>query len=335
MHRDIVVIGASAGGIDALRAIFAGLPPDFPGSICVVLHISSESPGVLDKILDRAGPLPSITVRTSQRLQPGRIYLPAPDHHLVIEPSVARATRGPKENRFRPAIDPLFRSAAQTYGPRAIGVILSGGLDDGTAGLWAIKQLGGIAIVQDPDEAIAPSMPKSALEHVRVDYCVAVAKISDLLIRLAREPLEEEGGYTVPEKMKIEVNIAREKQPLEAGVEKLGEPSTFACPECHGVLLQVKEGDRDRFRCHTGHAYTAEALIAEYDEAIEKSLSSSVRALQEKVLLVRHFADHARERNDNELAERLTQRANHAEQRSELIRQTVLGAAPDKSSDAT
>ncbi|HET8727032.1 MAG TPA: chemotaxis protein CheB [Alphaproteobacteria bacterium] len=323
MRRDIVVIGASAGGIDALRSIAAGLPPQFPASICVVLHVSPESPGILDKILDRAGPLRAVQVHSSQRLQPGVIYVAAPDHHLIVEPSVVRATRGPRENRFRPAIDPLFRSAAQTYGPRAIGIILTGSLDDGTAGLWAIKRLGGKAIVQDPAEALAESMPLNALQYVEVDHCVPVSEIPGLLVRLTAEPIEKEGGYTVPESMNIEVDIARAKDPLEAGVEQLGEPSTYACPECHGVLLRVKEGDRARFRCHTGHAYSAETLIAEFDQAIENALWNSIRALQEKVLLIEHLADHARERDDRQLAAALAQRADDAHQRAELVRRAV------------
>jgi two-component system chemotaxis response regulator CheB len=323
MRRDIVVIGASAGGIDALRSIAAGLPQQFPASICVVVHLSPDSPGILDKIVDRAGPLPAVQVHSPQRLRPGVIYVAAPDHHLIVEPSVVRATRGPKENRFRPAIDPLFRSAAQTYGPRAIGVILTGSLDDGTAGLWAVKQLGGKAIVQDPADALADSMPRNALDHVKVDHCVSLAEIPGLLVRLTAESIEKEGGYTVPESMNIEVNIARAKDPLQAGVEQLGEPSTYACPECHGVLLRLKEGDRARFRCHTGHAYSAETLIAEFDQAIEAALWNSIRALQEKVLLIQHLADHARERDDRPLAEALTQRADDAHQRAEVVRRAV------------
>src|SRR5687767_3732333 len=152
----IVVIGASAGGVDALRAIVAALPADFPAPICVVVHTSPQSPSILDQILDRAGPLTAAAACNGERIRPGRIYVAPPDCHLVIEPGVLRVTRGPKENRFRPAVDPLFRSAAQVYGPAATGVVLTGNLDDGTAGLWAIKQLGGISIVQDPADALFP-----------------------------------------------------------------------------------------------------------------------------------------------------------------------------------
>jgi two-component system chemotaxis response regulator CheB len=328
MRRDLVVIGASAGGIDAIRAIVAGLGRDFPAAICAVIHTAAESPGVLDKIIAAVGTLKAVTVRTTERIRPGTVYVSPPDHHLIVEPSVARATRGPRENRFRPAVDPLFRSAAQTYGPRAIGVILTGGLDDGTAGLWAIKQLGGVAIVQDPANALAASMPQNALAHVDVDHCLPLERIAPLLRSLVDEDIAEQGGYTVPEPMRIEVKIAGEAAPLEAGVEKLGDPSTYACPECHGVLRSVKEGDRVRFRCHTGHAYSMEALISEFDSAIDTALWTSVRALQEKVILFRSLAEDARHMRDDALARSLATRADETLRRAELVRIATL-AAPD------
>src|SRR5215831_13206282 len=162
MRRDVIVIGTSAGGIEALRALVKQLPAGFPASISVVMHTAPESPGVLDEILKRAGRLPAVIPKDRERMVPGHIYVAPPDHHLLLEPGILRVTKGPKETRFRPAVDPLFRSAAQTYGPRVIGVVLTGGLDDGTAGLWAIKRLGGIAVVQDPEDALVPSMPRNA-----------------------------------------------------------------------------------------------------------------------------------------------------------------------------
>lgn len=324
MRRDLVVIGASAGGIDALRSLVAGMRPDFRAAMCVVVHVSPESPGILDLILRRAGRLPALVVRDSERLRPGVVYVPPPDRHIVIEPSVVRAVRGPKENRFRPAVDPLFRSAAQTYGPRAIGVILSGSLDDGTAGLWAVKQLGGIAIVQDPTEAAAASMPRSALAHVDVDHCVSISELPALLEQLTGEDLVEAGGYKVPAHMRIEVKMARAEPALDVGAERLGVPSTYTCPECHGVLRRIEEGGRVRFRCHTGHGYTVESLIADMDHAIEDSLWSAVRALQEKVLLVRHLERHARESGDTEARAAYQQLAAHAQARADSVRSAVL-----------
>ena len=323
MPKDIIVIGASAGGLEALRAPAASLPADLAASVFVVLHTSAESPGMLAGILERSGPLPAVTAKNGERIRPGRAYVAPPDHHLIVEPGVVRVTRGPKENRFRPAIDPLFRSAAQTYGPRVVGVILSGYLDDGTAGLWAVKQLGGTAVVQDPADALVDSMPLSALRHVRVDYCLPLAEVAPLLVRLSEEEAEE-GAFEVPEETRIEVNIALADQALEAGVLKLGGPSNYACPECHGVLLQLKEENRIRFRCHTGHAYSLESLVAEIDEAIEESLWSAIRSVEEKVLLMSHLAEHVRASEDGPAAEQFVRAAEAAQRRADLVRQAVM-----------
>jgi two-component system chemotaxis response regulator CheB len=327
MQRDIVVIGTSAGGIEALRTIVNHLPDDFPAALFAVVHTSPNSPGVLASILERAGSLPARCVQESEVIRPGRIYVPRPDHHLIVDAGVARSTRGPKENRFRPAVDPLFRSAAQAYGPRVIGVILTGGLDDGTAGLAAVKQLGGTAVVQDPNDAMYPSMPRNALEHVRVDHCVPLAEIAPLLVHLTREVVEEKGRITVPEEIRIEVDIAKEDNALEAGVMKLGEPSIYACPECHGVLLQVKNKadaqGRVRFRCHTGHAYSIESLLSDMQERTEESLWSAIRAIEEHVLLLRHMADHLGD-GASETAGDLRRRAEQAASHAELVRKAVL-----------
>src|SRR5690606_8650053 len=227
MRRDLVVIGASTGGIEALRSIAGDLPSDFPASVCAVVHMSPDSPGILASILHGASRLSARCVQTREPLIPGTIYVPRPDHHLLVEPARVIARRGRKENRFRPAVDPLFRSAAQTYGPRVIGVILTGGLDDGTAGLWTVKRLGGVAVVQDPDDALVGSMPRNACAHVQVDHCVPLREIAGLLVRLAAEDIAQAGGYTVPEPVRIEVDIARADPALEAGVDRLGEPSIY------------------------------------------------------------------------------------------------------------
>ena len=329
MRRDLVVIGASAGGIDALRVIVGNLPADFAASMMVVIHTAPDSPGVLGPILARAGQLSAVTVARAERLRPGTIYVPCPDRHLIVEPGLVRATHGPRENRFRPAIDPLFRSAAQAYGPRVIGVILTGGLDDGTAGLWAVKQLGGIAVVQDPDEALVDSLPRNALLHVKVDHKVTLDEIAPLLVKLTRQDISAEGGYIVPEPIKIEVDIAKATGGLDSGVQSLGRPSQYACPECHGVLRQLDEGERIRFRCHTGHAYSSDSLMAEFDQAIETSLWSSIRALQEKAMLMRQLAQNAEAHEDEPLARRLQEHAAQAIRRADHLRQATLTPADD------
>jgi two-component system chemotaxis response regulator CheB len=324
MQKDIVVIDASTGGIEALRILASGLPENFAGTLFVVIHTSADSPGFLASILGRAGVLPATCVTGREPIEAGRIYVPSPDHHLLLERGSVCVTRGPKENRFRPAVDPLFRSAAQAYGRRVIGIVLTGGLDDGAAGLLAVKQLGGTAIVQDPAEALFPSMPRSAMERVEVDYCVPISEMASLLVRLTNEEVEEREEYIVPEKIKTEVAIAREGLPFEAGVLALGTPSMFTCPECHGVLLQIKSEKVTRFRCHTGHAYSIQSLMADLEEGIEDALWSAIRAIEEQVLLVQHLAEHAHESGAGSSAEKLLDFAHFARQRAELVRQTVL-----------
>ncbi len=324
MQKDIIVIGASAGGIEALRTLVSGLPRTFAASLFIVVHTSANSPGLLASILDRAGPLPATSVTGQELIEPGRIYVPAPDHHLLLERGRVRVTRGPRENMFRPAVDPLFRSAAQAYGPRVIGVVLTGGLDDGTAGLLAVKQLGGTAVVQDPDDALCPSMPRSAMRQVQVDHCIPIAEMPPLLIRLANEEVEVKGEYTVPEEIKTEVAIAREERPYEVGVLALGTPSMLSCPECHGVLLQIKSENLTRFRCHTGHAYSLQSLMADINKGIEDALWSAIRAIEEQALLMQHLAEHVHEIGAGMGAEQLLDSAHFAQQQAESVRQVVL-----------
>jgi two-component system chemotaxis response regulator CheB len=322
----IVVVGTSGGGIEALRTLVSGLPADFQPPICVVLHTSPQAPGILADILNRAGPLNATNAVNGERLQPGRIYVAPPDYHLIVEPGKVRVTKGPRENRFRPAIDPLFRSAAQVHGPAAIGVLLTGSLDDGTAGLWAIKQLSGTAIVQDPADALFSSMPQNAINHVQVDHIVPLARIAPLLVELASSPVEEPRA-PVPETVDIEVKIAMEHNAIDAGLARIGEPSFFACPECHGVLLQIKEGARTRFRCHTGHAYSVASLLAAIDEGIEESLWIAIRALEEGQLLMGRMAEHVRI-HDAQEGDRLCARADEARRQSDVIRRLVIEREP-------
>jgi two-component system, chemotaxis family, protein-glutamate methylesterase/glutaminase len=325
LPRHLVVIGASAGGIEALRQLVAGLPADFPAAIAIVLHTSPQSPGVLPEILRRSGHLEAVSPTGSARLRRGWIYVAPPDFHLVIEPGHARVAKGPRENRFRPAIDPLFRSAAQVYGPNAIGVVLTGNLDDGAAGLWAIKQLGGVAVVQDPGDAMFPSMPQSALEYVNADYVLPLSDIPPVLVRLTATPARDD-AFEVPAPLEVEVKIAKQEDPLAAGVGKLGEPSAFACPECHGVLLQVKEGSHIRFRCHTGHAYSAESLLAEIRDQIEVQLWNAIRAMQEGDLLMRAMAAHVEDAHAATDSKALRERAEELQRQADTLRQMVTSS---------
>jgi two-component system, chemotaxis family, protein-glutamate methylesterase/glutaminase len=324
MAKDIIVVGASAGGIEALRVLAGGLPADFPASLFVVLHTSPESPAMLADILDRSGSLPALSPKDGDRIRPGTIYVAPPDRHLLIEPNLVRVTRGPKENRFRPAVDPLFRSAAQIYGPRVVGVILTGYLDDGTAGLWTVKQLGGTAVVQDPADALVPSMPLNAVTHVKVDYCLPLDEIAPLLVQLTTEVAKDKGAYSVPKEVEIEVNIAKELKALDAGVLQLGEPSNYTCPECHGVLLQMKEGTRFRFRCHTGHGFSMESLLADITEKMDDALWNSIRAFEEGELFMRHMAEHLGNSENSQPAESFLKRADEAKRQANLMRQAAV-----------
>jgi two-component system chemotaxis response regulator CheB len=324
--KDIIVIGASAGGIEALKALVRGLPKDFKASVFIVLHTAPYSLGILPEILARAGsPLPAANAKDWEGIERGRIYVAPPDYHLLIERSgYTRITKGPRENRFRPAVDPLFRSAALAYGPRVVGVVLTGWLDDGTDGLRAVKERGGTAVVQNPEDAFAPSMPLNALKQVEVNYCVPLEEIAPLLVRLTEIPAEEEGEYPVSEKLETEVKIAREDNALESGIMRWGEPSIYACPECHGVLLQLKEGGNVRFRCHTGHAYSVDSLLAEFTEKTEESLWSTIRSIEETAILLRNLAGHFRQHLDEVRAETLTRKAEEALERADTVRRAAM-----------
>ena len=327
--RHVIVIGTSAGGIEALRTIAAGLSPLVHAPILVVAHLSPHAPSVLDQVIARAGPLPAVTARDGVRLEPAHIYVAPPDCHLLVEPGVARVTKGPKENRFRPAIDPLFRSAAQVYGPAAVGVVLTGSLDDGTAGLWAIKRLGGTTIVQDPAEALFPDMPTSALAHVQIDHVAGLSGIAALLHEITRrEHLAPPMEIAAAKTLEMEVDIARDRNAYEAGVEQFGDPSPFACPECHGVLLKLDEDGRIRFRCHTGHAYSIESLVAGATEGIEHSLWTAIRALEEAALLMDRTAQHLEEHHKSKGAGQCRAQAQEARRHSTVLRGVAAERAP-------
>lgn len=320
--RNVIVIGASSGGLEALKTIVQNLHSTFDASIFIVWHMSADVRGILPDVLNKLHTIYAANARDKELIEPNRIYIAPPDHHLLIEEGRVRVTRGPKENRFRPAVDPLFRSAAHVYGNRVIGVILSGGLDDGTAGLWRIKFNGGIAVVQDPGDAEVSSMPESALSAVEVDHCIPASHISELLLKLTSEEIPEKEVMR-DEKIRTEINIAAEENALQQGALDLGMLSPYTCPECHGVLSKIIEGSLTRFRCHTGHAYSADSLLAALTEKIEDNLYSAIRGMDECVLLLNHIGDHYAEANQPKLAAAYFKKAIEASERSELVRKTV------------
>jgi len=321
--RNIIVIGASTGGLEALKKIVHDLPANLDASIFIVWHMSPDIRGVLPDVLNKVNTIPVAHAVDLEPIRTNRIYIAPPDHHLLIEEGRVRVTRGPKENRFRPAVDPLFRSAAYTYKERVIGVILTGALDDGTAGLWRIKFSGGLAIIQDPSDAEVPSMPANALREVQADHCVPVSEIAGLLAKLSSEIVTPDTLTMKDEKTKIEISIAAEENPLKLDVFALGSLSPFTCPECHGVLSKITDGTLARYRCHTGHAYSADTLITALTEDIEDSLYNAIRGMDESVLLLNHIGDHYAEANKPKVAAVYFKKANEAAERSEMVRKAV------------
>lgn len=310
--HDILVIGTSAGGVEALTELVRHLPRSLPAAVFVVIHLPVHSPSMLPTILQRAGPLPAAFAHHGKAIQHGRIYIAPPDHHLLIEQGYIRVVRGPKANRHRPSADVLFRTAASAYGPRVVGVVLSGALDDGSVGLRAVKGGGGVAVVQAPQDALIPSMPQSALEAVEVDYCLPLSEIAPLLVRLAQEPAEVASEGTEGKMAAVE----DEEQP--------GIPSGFTCPDCHGALWELRDGELLRFRCRVGHTFSPDSLLEGQDEALEGALWSAIRGMEERAALTRRLGQRMRERGSSTTAKRFDEQAAEMEQQATLLQQFVL-----------
>jgi two-component system chemotaxis response regulator CheB len=324
--KDIVVVGASAGGMQALEALARGLPPDLPAAVFVVWHLAPGVRSVLPTVLNRASRIPALYPNDGDPIQPGRIYVAPNDHHLLIERGYVRVAKGPKENRFRPAVDPLFRSAAYIYSTRVIGVVLSGALDDGTAGLWAIKMRGGTAVVQDPADAAHRSMPLSALDNVAVDHKLAARDIGPLLAQLAGEEAAPEPALVgrARERLEAEIKIARGGDSRVEDILQYGELSPFTCPECHGVLATFRDGKVIRFRCHTGHSLSSGTLLEGASEQVEQRLFEAVRALDETIMLLNNLGEQYAKQGDTAAAEQFFNRAREAYERSRPIREAAL-----------
>jgi two-component system chemotaxis response regulator CheB len=331
--RDIIVIGASSGGVESLTELVSGLPADLAASLFIVTHVAANATSVLPQILSRSGPLEAAHANNEEPIQRGRIYVAPPDFHLLLANGRVRLVRGPKENNARPAIDPTFRTAAIAYGPRVIGVVLSGALDDGSAGLFAIKKRGGIAIVQDPSDALFPDMPRNAMEIVDVDYCVSKAEIAPLLARLAQEPVQEKAVPPVPQDMQKETEIEAMNMSTIQNEDKPGNPSVFGCPDCGGILWELQDGELLRFRCRVGHAYGAEGLLSAQAEALDSALWSAFRALEENASLARELAERAKKNERKISARAFEERAEAAEQQAAVIRQVLLSGKSNATMD--
>ncbi|MBR2655336.1 MAG: chemotaxis protein CheB [Loktanella sp.] len=304
----LIVIGASAGGLGALKQIVAQFSADLPAAVFIVTHMSPDTNSdALVRSLDGAGPLDCVHATDGQQFAAGTIYVAQPDRHMLIEGGKIMLTKGARENRYRPAIDPLFRSAAVAHGNRVIGVILTGYLDDGTSGMAAIRRCGGVCIAQDPDDADHPDMPRSVIANVGVDHCLPVADLGALLSDLARATL----GPRVPppQDVVIEARIAQRVLSDLPSVEALGDQVAFNCPDCGGVLWQIKETDMLRYRCHTGHAFTSDVLLTVQSAKIEETLWTALRMFEERQNLMATMSA----RPDNTSAKVLTERAKDAQ----------------------
>lgn len=322
-NRDIIVMGASAGGLTALNRITKQLPDNLNAAVFIVWHVSPYSTSLLPDILSRSGKLEAKHPADGESIQKGKIYVAPPDRHLLLEAGRIRLAKGPKENRFRPAVDPLFRSAAYAYGARVVGVVLTGALDDGTAGLWAIKDRGGIAVVQDPAEAEQPSMPSSALNNVQIDYCLPISEIPPLLVTLTQQTVEQ-AGPPVSKQLEIETKIALGADSAELDVTQLGKISEFTCPDCHGSLTRINNGNLQRFRCHTGHSFSNGSLVAELTDSVEQSLWTTIRAVEERIRLLKNLAQHASTLKQTELSNALSRELQENEHRADVLRQIAM-----------
>jgi two-component system chemotaxis response regulator CheB len=325
--HDVMTIGGSSGGVEALARLAGDLPADLPAAVLVVVHFPEGAPSALPRILSRSGPLEAVHPADRDRVEAGRIYVAPPGMHLLLQDGRVRLTRGPKENGHRPALDPLFRTAALEYGPRAVGVVLTGSLDDGTAGLAAIKARGGVAVVQDPDDALFRSMPESALRYVDVDYCLPVGEMATLLGWLAREPVQERGKDPVPEDMELEAKIAGlDPTVLEQGRHP-GDLSGYTCPECSGPLHEMQDGALTRFRCRVGHAYTADGVLEGKTDALEEALYAALNSLEEAAKMADRLAGRARQSGQARAAERFEARARGARRKAGTVRRVLTDGA--------
>jgi two-component system chemotaxis response regulator CheB len=310
-HRDIIVMGASAGGIETMRTVLETLPWDLPASVFVVLHTTEDSPGVLPEILNRRSGLPAMYAVHNAPILPGRVYIaPAGQRHLLLDRGSVRLQPGPRENRTRPSIDALFRSASYAYGNQVVGVVLTGNLDDGSAGLADIKTRGGLAVVQDPEEAIAPSMPASAIESTDVDFVLPAAAIGPKLVEL------------------VASEATKQVQPISTGGRTMAASGqTYSCPECGGVLQEVQEGKMLRFRCRVGHMYSPDSLLADQTEAVEKALWAAVRSMEEQAEFSDRLATSSREKKNQRLARRFAEKAKSSRETAGVLRDLLQQAA--------
>jgi two-component system, chemotaxis family, protein-glutamate methylesterase/glutaminase len=319
--RDIVVIGTSAGGVETLPELFEGIAADIGAAFFVVLHVQPNAYSYMPEMLNRASGLSAKHAQDGRRIEPGKIYVAPPDHHVLIERGRMRLSHGPKENRHRPAIDPLFRTAAESYNSRVVGIVLTGTLDDGTMGLRAIKEAGRITIVQEPSDALYPDMPRNAIQIVDPDYVLPLREIQTLLPRLVQEPVKEKVMKRFKDK-----GMKPEDRKLKSGLKierDMGPPSMFVCPECNGPLWEMRNGKAALFRCMVGHSFAPENLYAAQTEEVERALWTALRALEERVALQQELAERAEGQKRNLSSRHFRSNARENGKHAEVIRKIL------------
>jgi two-component system, chemotaxis family, protein-glutamate methylesterase/glutaminase len=330
--HDVVVVGASAGGIEALKELVAGLPSDLRAALFIVLHLPTGGTSVLPAILTRAGPLPAEHVNGGVEIERGRIYVAPPDLHLRFDDGRVEAVAGPRENGHRPAIDPLFRSAAHTFGPRAVGVILSGTLDDGTLGLRAIKTHGGATLVQDPATAQHDGMPRSAIAYADPDEIASPTELARLIVQLANDPLDDPNGGAGAEMNEHSEDVARQTD----SVPQPGEKTGLTCPECGGAIWIEDNGDVPSYACRVDHKYTVETFAVEQGRTVEAAVWSALRLIEERVVLMRSLADRFKDqrRTSRNFAAKADDLEQHASTLLSMVESVARAVAVPAQSDA-
>jgi two-component system, chemotaxis family, protein-glutamate methylesterase/glutaminase len=325
-NRDILAIGTSAGGVDALRFLASELPGDLPASVLVVIHLSAQFESSLDAILTQAGPLPARFADDRMKLERGQIYIAPPSSHMLADGDELRLGQGPRENHARPAIDPMFRSLALCCGPRAIGAVLTGALGDGASGLYTLHKHGGLTVVQDPNDAAHAGMPEAALTKFRPDHVASLAGMPALFQRLVGEPQGSAASSGKPSAdLVYEVELAKGGNGSMSKMDEIGRRSLLACPDCHGVMWEIQEGNLLRYRCHVGHAYTAELMSLALDENLYRALGSGLRALDERVALASRLHKQAEDAGRTHLAESWRRKHVEYEQEADTLRNSIRG----------
>ncbi len=322
--HDIVVLGASAGGIEALKAVISGLPQDLPAALFAVIHIGGQSENLLAQNLARSTALRVKTVEGDEPIERGLLLVARADHHLLVLEDRVQITRGPRENLWRPSIDVLFRSAAVAHGPRVIGVILSGLLDDGSVGVVAIKRCGGIALAQEPNEATFPDMPAAAIRTGCIDHVLPIQEIGPMLARFVERPADS--ATPIADDLKLEADIAATGRSTRALQDKLGELSPFTCPECGGPLWK-QGGGVLHFRCLIGHGYTANALLDAPGQDVDSTLWVAVRQFEQRSQLQYEMAEEQTASGHLPRAAYYQQRAVEMQAHAQVLRALLLKKA--------